>query len=135
MRLPLLGGCLCGSVRYEVHAAPRNTFYCHCRDCQKETGGPYAMEIYIAGEALKIIGPRVSFAVIGDSGKQVRRIRCAHCGSPLVTEFDVALGFVCIKVCSLDDASHVRPDFHVYVRSKQPWDRIEDGLPQFSADF
>jgi hypothetical protein len=79
------------------------------------------MEIYIAQEALKIIGPRVSFTVIGDSGKEVRRIRCANCGSPLVTEFDVAPGFICIKACSLDDASDLRPDFLVYVRSKQPW--------------
>src|SRR5262252_9413236 len=71
MRLPLIGGCLCGSVRYEVHTAPRSTFYCHCRDCQKETGGPYATEIYVAHEALKIAGPRVSFAVIGESGKEV----------------------------------------------------------------
>jgi hypothetical protein len=93
------------------------------------------MEIYIAQEALKIVGPRVSFAVTGDSGKEVRRVRCAHCGSPLVTEFDVAPGFICIKACSLDDASDLRPDFHVYVKSKQPWDPIEDGLPQFSGDF
>ena len=135
MRLPLLGGCLCGSVRYEVHSAPRHTFYCHCRDCQKETGGPYAMEIYVAEEAVRMVGPRASFAVIGDSGKEVRRIRCAHCGSPLATEFDVAPGFICIKACSLDDPSDLRPDFHVYVRSRQPWDRIEDGLPQFSEDF
>jgi hypothetical protein len=60
---------------------------------KRETGGPYAMEIYIAQKALKMIGPRVSFAVIGDSGKEVRRIRCAQCGSPLVTEFDVLRSF------------------------------------------
>jgi len=79
MRLPLLGGCLCGSVRYQVDTPPRHTFYCHCRDCQKETGGPFAMEIYVAQEAVKMMGPQASFAVIGDSGKEVRRIRCAHC--------------------------------------------------------
>jgi hypothetical protein len=84
---------------------------------------------------VKMKGPSVSFAVVGDSGKEVRRTRCARCGSPLVTEFDVAPGFVCIKACSLDDASGLRPDCHLYVRSKQPWDRIEDGLPQFSGDF
>jgi hypothetical protein len=93
------------------------------------------MEIYIAEEALKISGPRTSFAVIGDSGREVRRIRCAHCGSPLITEFDVAPRFICIKACSLDDANDLTPNFHVYVKSRQPWDRIEDGLPQFAEDF
>ena len=93
------------------------------------------MEIYVEQKALKITGVRASFALIGDSGKEVRRIRCAHCGSPLITEFDVAPGFICIKACSLDDASDLTPDFHVYVKSRQPWDRIEDGLPQFAEDF
>jgi hypothetical protein len=48
---------------------------------------------------------------------------------------DLAPGFICIKACSLDDAGDLRPEFHVYVRSKQPWDRVEDELPQFSEDF
>jgi hypothetical protein len=35
------GGCACGAIRYEVSAEPIVMFNCHCRDCQKTTGGPY----------------------------------------------------------------------------------------------
>jgi hypothetical protein len=93
------------------------------------------VEIYISQDALKISGPRVSFAMTGESGREVRRVRCGRCGCPLVTEFDAAPGYICIKACSLDDASGISPEFHLYVSSKQPWDLIEDGLPQFTGDF
>ena len=36
--LPLLGGCLCGRVRYAVENAPLYVYYCHCRMCRKASG-------------------------------------------------------------------------------------------------
>ena len=29
-----LGGCLCGTVRYETHGAPKLVELCHCADCR-----------------------------------------------------------------------------------------------------
>ena len=40
--LPLKGGCHCGALRYRVTAAPKDSGYCHCTDCQRTTGGPTA---------------------------------------------------------------------------------------------
>jgi hypothetical protein len=31
--MPLLGGCGCGAVRYEVTAPLQSANYCHCGDC------------------------------------------------------------------------------------------------------
>ena len=52
----LQGGCLCQSVRFTCNTAPIHTFYCHCRDCQPETGGPFAMELYVPRTGLTIDG-------------------------------------------------------------------------------
>ncbi|HYW76511.1 MAG TPA: GFA family protein [Gammaproteobacteria bacterium] len=132
---PYTGGCLCGGVRYKVSEPPTHTFYCHCTDCQKETGGPFASEIFVRAEAVSVTGAMDYYDVIGDSGKRVRRERCHRCGSPLVTEFDSDPTFICIKACSLDDASGLAPACHLYVKSKQPWDAISDGLPQYQGDM
>ena len=35
------GGCLCGAVRYEINMDGARTGNCHCRDCQKNGGGPF----------------------------------------------------------------------------------------------
>src|ERR1039458_9626487 len=35
------GGCQCGAVRYALYTAPEGSV-CHCRMCQKATGGLFA---------------------------------------------------------------------------------------------
>ena len=67
------GSCLCGAVRYEGRDAPVHAFYCHCTDCQKETGGPFATEIYVRRESVIVTGDLGEYDVIGDSGKKVTR--------------------------------------------------------------
>ncbi len=76
-----------------------------------------------------------AYSVIGDSGKTVTRKFCRTCGAPIVTEFAAEPLFVCVKACSLDDASWLRPEFHLYVKSKQSWYQILDGLPQYQGDM
>ena len=46
----ITGGCACGVIRYEVTAEPIVTFNCHCRDCQKTTGGATDSCKYVPGE-------------------------------------------------------------------------------------
>ena len=129
------GGCLCGSVRYLCTAIPLHTFFCHCLDCQKETGGPFATEIYVPASSLTITGPLNKHTRIGSSGMRVHRNFCSNCGTVVVTEFEVEPAYLCVKACSLDDPSWLRPEFHLYVSSRQPWDAISDGLPQYHGDF
>jgi hypothetical protein len=43
--LPLAGGCLCGSLRYEIRGQPLMLVVCHCTTCQKRTGSACAMNL------------------------------------------------------------------------------------------
>lgn len=135
MTVPFEGGCLCGALRYRGLAPPVHAFYCHCRHCQQETGGPFAAELYLPSGTLEWSGSLASHAVAGDSGRPVIRQRCGACGSPLFTLFNSEPNFLCVKIGSLDDASWVVPEFHLYVASKAPWYTIRDGLPQRSGDL
>ena len=52
--LPLTGGCLCGSVRYEVTAPPVSAGYCHCTRCQRRTGTAAAISASLLPGTLRI---------------------------------------------------------------------------------
>lgn len=110
-------------------------FFCHCLDCQRETGGPFAAEIYVPARSVKIDGNLIRYTRTGDSGRAVHRNFCASCGAVVLTVFEAAPEHVCLKACSLDDPSDLKPEFHLYVSSKQPWDTLVDELPQYARDF
>jgi len=67
------GGCHCGKLRYTCSKKPDVTFYCHCRDCQKMTGGPFSVELMLDKQSFEIEGSKTSYTVIGDSGGTVHR--------------------------------------------------------------
>ena len=37
------GGCVCGSLRYEVSGEPERIIVCHCHFCQRRTGSAFAI--------------------------------------------------------------------------------------------
>lgn len=78
-REQLDGQCLCGAVRITVDGAhdPR-AGACHCRMCQRWSGGLFLCFEADAG-AVKITGPVVRFA----SSPFAERAFCGTCGSHL----------------------------------------------------
>ena len=125
------GGCHCGSVRYTCSGAPDLTFFCHCNDCQRTTGTPFSVELMISSDSFDVEGELGTYTVLGDSGKQVHRYFCSKCGSGIYLEGDADPGFVFLKVGTLDDASWVKPDMHIYTKAKQPWMELGDELPRY----
>ena len=85
----------------------------------------------IRDDGLEIEGPLESYVVQGDSGKPVTRWNCARCGSVCYLECAADPGYVFLKAGSLDEASWVRPEMHIYTSAKQPWTVIRDDLPQY----
>jgi hypothetical protein len=83
MTTPLTGGCTCGAVRYECAAESVMAFNCHCRDCQRATGGAYVPAVVVPRNALRVTGEVRYFGVRGESGQILNRGFCPHCGSRL----------------------------------------------------
>jgi hypothetical protein len=128
------GGCLCGSVRYVLTAPPNYVYFCHCRDCQRESGSPFVTDMNVDRASLRISGPLSRYTRTGDSGRSVHRNFCTSCGTTLLTEFDVDPEHVSIKACSLDDPSKLEPDRHLFTARKQPWLGLHDERTQYEHD-
>jgi hypothetical protein len=63
MTTPLTGGCACGAVRYECATESVMAFNCHCRDCQRATGGAYVPAVVVPRDALRVTGEVRYFGV------------------------------------------------------------------------
>ncbi len=125
------GGCHCGAVRYSCSDTPELTFFCHCSDCQRTTGSPFSVELMVGDSTFQAEGPLEAYEVTGDSGKPVRRWHCIRCASGVYLDCDADPGYVFIKAGTLDDAGWVAPSMYIFTAAKQPWVKLDDGLPQY----
>ena len=99
------GGCLCGNLRYAVDAGPVRTTYCHCKFCQRATGGAYMVEpIFNSSDFRMTQGvPKVYSQTSAGSGKQVYVHFCDTCGTKLFLTFERFDGITGVYGGTFDD--------------------------------
>jgi hypothetical protein len=130
--MAITGSCLCGAVRYAVESAPALAGNCHCRDCQKSSGGPYAPIQFFPESSLTTSGEVRYFAKTGDTGSLAHRGFCPICGSQVFTRADSLPGLIGILAGTLDDTACYKPQVDIYVSSAAPWDHIPPGATTFA---
>lgn len=128
----MVGGCLCGKVRYTANAEPAFAAVCHCADCQRFTGSAFSTVIAVPASAVKVTGTLKAFSKTGDSGKLIHRRFCPDCGSGILDEADALPGIAMLNAGSLDDRSGVKPQSEIYCDSAQPWVRLGGELRRFA---
>jgi hypothetical protein len=128
----IIGGCLCGQVRYSAKAEPTFVGVCHCKNCQKQTGTAFSILVGVPKSALSVRGKLKTFHDIGGSGQAVERNFCPDCGSPIFTDAAAISEVAFIKAGTIDDTSWLDPVMHIYCDSKERWTSIPEGSQQFA---
>lgn len=120
------GQCLCGGVRYASDAEPAFTAVCHCKHCQKTSGGAFSINLGMPADKVQLSGPSLaSFEDIGESGKPVIRMFCKTCGSPIASDVKAFPGLLFIKAGTLNDTSSIKPGMHIWTDHAQSWVSID----------
>jgi hypothetical protein len=134
MKRPFSGGCACGAIRYESSAEPAMMLNCHCRDCQRSSGGPFVSFVVVPKEGFKFVqgSPRF-YDSPSDAGGHVHRGFCSDGGSPVMGKVDVAPDIVAIRSASLDAPSLFQPQMDVWTSDAQPWDYMDPALPKLKS--
>ena len=131
MARQMTGGCQCGRVRYVAEVEHEEAYLCHCRMCQRATGG-----VSVAFKNL----PRT--AVQWESGREAdwyqsspiaRRPFCSRCGT--------ALGFAYLEgpnidltIGSFDEPGYFRPVHHFGAESMHEAWLDTSNLPRYRCD-
>ena len=120
MTTPFSGGCACGAIRYVCSRPPAAMLNCHCLDCQRSSGAPFASGFIVADADMEITGTPKTYSVRAGSGALATRSFCKQCGSPLFTRGDASPGFLSVRFTTLDDASAFQPMLDIWTASAQP---------------
>ena len=130
--MAVTGGCMCGSVRYEIEGEALAGFVCHCRACQYASGGAGANVVVVPRASLRqTAGEPRTYWSRSDSGAQVGRQFCEVCGTPVFSDLEAQPDLVIVQVGSLDDPANYKPAANHWVESAQPWHRLDDDVPTF----
>jgi len=131
------GGCDCGKVRYRLAADPIVINCCHCRNCQRQTGTAFGINMLIETENVELLGePTVANEVASPSGRGQAIHRCPDCGTSVWGVFHAAGdGVRFVRGGTLDNPDLAAPRAHIWTESKVPWVTIPEGVPQFTQFF
>ena len=124
----LAGGCACGAVRYESGGDVEFSFHCHCRKCQRATGGGHSSAFTLDREHVHLTGKIEYYEQSADSGHPTYSGFCPRCGSPILSKTSRFPDRLYLHAATLDDPSLFEPKFVVYEEAAQPWDHIDPGL-------
>jgi hypothetical protein len=129
--IPLLGGCGCGAVRFEVTERLESANYCHCTRCQRRSGTaasanarprPGSFRVIEGEDRLRAWKPQGGF----------EKWFCAQCGSALFSSDPSDSQRVAIRLGAFDGDPGIRPSVRQFVAYAAPWEAIpDDGLERY----
>ena len=132
----IAGGCACGAGRYRMKMPPMFVHCCHCSDCQRQTGSAFVLNAVIETDRIEILqGSPEPVGVPTDSGRPHDIYRCPKCRTALWSDYGKRPKLRFLRIGTLDEAASVKPDVHIFTRSKLPWVQLPDGVPAFDIYY
>jgi hypothetical protein len=128
----VLGGCLCGEVRYEVRGPLRNIINCHCSKCRR-VHGHIAAYTSVRREDLVLTKKDGLkwYRSVTDETPNVHRGFCKECGSSLFWDSKGIGNNISIAAGSLYSATGLKTMGHIWLSQAGDYYEIPDDLPKF----
>lgn len=126
------GGCLCGSVQYEISGEPAKFYHCHCRRCRKASGTGHASNLLVEPGTIRwLAGETLIKSYKVPEAKRFANCFCSHCGGRVpryVNELDI----IVIPAGSLDSEPSMQAQARIFWDSRASWSCGGDGMPVHS---
>lgn len=130
----IVGGCLCGGVRYEYDGSIGEISICHCSMCRKAQGTAHAAVSPLDASKFRVVRG-VELLKEFRAVPYKARVFCSNCGSPIYSARDDLPGVRRLRIGTLDTPVACASTYHIYTASKAEWDVIADGASQYPEDL
>ena len=116
-----LAACSCGQLRARVTGDPVRVSICHCLNCQRRTGSPFAQQARFPREQVTLEGQSTRYVLAGDEGSHASFHFCPHCGSTVWYEAEGLEAYISIPVGAFADPDFPVPTVSVYEQRMHRW--------------
>ncbi len=118
----MTGACSCGAIKFRLTAKPMFVHCCHCLDCQRQTGGAFAINALIETDRIEMLrGAPEPVSMPTDSGRPHDIYRCPRCQVALWSDYGGRPKMRFVRVATVDQPHAIVPDVHIFTRTKVPW--------------
>jgi hypothetical protein len=126
------GGCLCGSVRFEIAGPIRHIVHCHCSQCRKAQGNAFATNRVVRAADFRLLSGQDGLTAYVSSPGQTRYF-CKTCGSPIMSRTAARPDLVRLRLGTIDSDIVERHMAHIFASSKANWEEISGNLPRYDS--
>lgn len=117
--IPLVGGCRCGKVRFEITRPPMLTLACHCRGCQQMTASAFSLTVAVPSSGFALTKGET---VIGGLHRaESHYCHCDWCKNWLFTKPRPDIGYLNVRAMMLDNHEWFEPFVEVWTSEKLSW--------------
>ena len=129
---PLTGGCLCGTVRFELSSAPIDAGYCHCTRCQRRTGTAASANAGVDGTGFTLTSGAESVAGWHHPSGGFEKCFCVRCGAHLFSRSREDPSRMSVRMAAFDTPPEIPFTYRQFVAYAAAWEPIpDDGLPRY----
>ena len=123
----LTGGCLCGTVRFEVTPPTKWCAHCHCSLCRRAHGAAFVTWFGVERSQFGLTQGSDDLQWY-QSTSVARRGFCSRCGSTIFFESERWADEVHIALAHMDGPIDRQPTAHVFFDAHVDWVELGDAL-------
>ena len=116
--------CACGQVQLHAEGKPYRVGLCHCFDCRKAHGAPFAAFVIFPADKVRVTGADGSLAegALRSFARTdaYRRFFCAACGSHVFGRSDGS-DEIELHLGSFDEANLWTPTYEAWAKRREDW--------------
>ena len=121
------GACLCGAVTVALAQPPARVNMCHCASCQRRSGSPFGMAVWLATEDVTISGETRDYTHSSDKGRATTNRFCPACGSTIAYQAALNPGQVAVPAGIFADPACPPPQRSVFEERRHSWVAVPEG--------
>ena len=112
--------CRCGQLSATCRGEPVRVSVCHCRACQRRTGGPFSAQARFPADAVAIAGEYRLREAVGGSGRRTTFRWCPECGGEIAFANE-GLDNLAIPLGAFAPEPLPVPALSIHEEGRQPW--------------